>query len=42
MTDFSGTGVALVTPFTTEGAIDYPALRKLVNHVTDGGVEYSP
>lgn len=40
MTPFEGTGVALVTPFTTEGDIDFPALRKLAEHVIAGGVEY--
>ena len=31
MTRFQGCGTALVTPFTTEGAVDYPALRALVD-----------
>lgn len=35
-----GTGVALVTPFTKDGQIDYPALDKLINHCIAGGVEY--
>ncbi len=35
-----GTGVALVTPFTTSGAIDYEGLTKLVNFNIEGGVEY--
>ncbi len=35
-----GTGVALVTPFDNDGQIDFDALKKLINHVTDGGVEY--
>ena len=35
-----GTGVALVTPFNTEGEIDFSALKKLINHSIDGGVEY--
>lgn len=35
-----GTGVALVTPFDTDGQIDFDALKKLINHVIDGGVEY--
>ncbi|AKD04435.1 4-hydroxy-tetrahydrodipicolinate synthase [Pontibacter korlensis] len=35
-----GTGVALVTPFTKELAVDYEALRKLLDFVLDGGVEY--
>jgi 4-hydroxy-tetrahydrodipicolinate synthase len=37
---FAGTGVALVTPFTKDGAVDYPALEKLVNSVITGGVSY--
>ena len=36
----SGTGVALVTPFTAMGAIDYVALQKLIEHVIDGGVDF--
>ncbi len=35
-----GVGVALVTPFTISGEVDYDALAKLVNHVSDGGVDY--
>jgi 4-hydroxy-tetrahydrodipicolinate synthase len=34
-----GTGTALVTPFTKEGAIDYEALRRLIDHQLDGNVE---
>lgn len=37
--DFSGTGVALVTPFNGH-AIDYPALGRLIEHVIRGGVDY--
>lgn len=37
---FSGTGVALATPFTPEGEIDFPALSRLVHYVSDGGVGY--
>ena len=33
MTDFSGLGVALATPFTPAGELDLPAFRKLVRHV---------
>ena len=33
MTDFSGLGVALATPFTSSGELDLPAFRKLVRHV---------
>ncbi|MBF9254676.1 4-hydroxy-tetrahydrodipicolinate synthase [Pontibacter sp. 172403-2] len=35
-----GTGVALVTPFTRELAVDYDALRKLLDFVLEGGVNY--
>lgn len=35
-----GTGIALVTPFTTEGAIDFDGLSNLVNYCIDGDVEY--
>lgn len=35
-----GTGVALVTPFTKNGDIDFPALERVINHVIDGGVNY--
>lgn len=37
---FSGTGVALITPFRPDGKVDIPALRKLVDHVVTDGVEY--
>lgn len=37
---FKGTGVAIVTPFTKDGSIDFHALGKLVNFIIKGGVEY--
>jgi len=37
---FQGTGVALVTPFTKDGAIDYPALAKLVEYVIENKVDF--
>lgn len=37
---FTGTGVALVTPFQKDGSIDFPALEKLVNNVIKGGVDF--
>ncbi len=37
---FRGLGIALVTPFTAEGAIDYPRLEALVNHVIDDGADF--
>jgi 4-hydroxy-tetrahydrodipicolinate synthase len=38
--NFTGTGVAIVTPFTAKGDIDFPALTKLVEHLIKGRVEY--
>lgn len=35
-----GTGVALVTPFATNEAIDWNALERLIDHVITGGVDY--
>lgn len=35
-----GTGVALVTPFTSNGQVDVTALEKLVNYQIDNGIEY--
>ncbi len=35
-----GTGVAIVTPFTTDKEVDYNSLNKLVNFIIDGGVQY--
>ncbi|GLB49748.1 4-hydroxy-tetrahydrodipicolinate synthase [Neptunitalea lumnitzerae] len=37
---FLGTGVALVTPFTSDNLVDIEALERLVNYVVDRGVEY--
>lgn len=37
---FKGLGVALITPFTTDGKIDFPQLESLVNNVVDNGVDY--
>jgi 4-hydroxy-tetrahydrodipicolinate synthase len=36
---FQGTGTAMVTPFTRDGKIDEPALRRLVDFQIDGGVD---
>ncbi|MFN4286482.1 MAG: 4-hydroxy-tetrahydrodipicolinate synthase [Lacibacter sp.] len=35
-----GTGVALVTPFDANGAIDFPALKRVINSVIENGCEY--
>ncbi len=36
----TGTGVALVTPFTKKSDIDFDALHKMIDFVIDGKVEY--
>lgn len=40
MQAFMGTGVALVTPFKKDFSVDVEALKRIVNFVTEGGVEY--
>lgn len=40
MKKFSGVGVALVTPFDEQGRVDEASLRKLVDYVTNGGIDY--
>ena len=40
MQSFVGTGVALVTPFKKDFSVDTEALKRIVNHVIEGGVEY--
>lgn len=37
---FTGTGVAIATPFDAQGNIDYPAFEKLINHIINGKCEY--
>ncbi len=40
MSKFTGLGVAMVTPFTKEGKIDYAGLKNLTEHLIKGGVDY--
>lgn len=40
MNAFKGTGVALVTPFHDDQSIDFASLKKLIDHVISGGVDY--
>lgn len=40
MNTLRGTGIAIVTPFTEEGKIDFPVLERLINYWIEGGVEY--
>ena len=37
---FKGLGVALVTPFTANGAVDFAAVAKIVDNLIEGGVDY--
>lgn len=37
---FYGLGVALVTPFTENGAIDFAAVAKIVDNIIEGGADY--
>ena len=39
-TQLQGTGVALVTPFKSNGDIDFVALGKVIDFVIEGGAEY--
>ncbi|MEZ2414040.1 4-hydroxy-tetrahydrodipicolinate synthase [Muriicola sp. E247] len=40
MEQLYGTGVALVTPFKKDGSLDLDALKKVVRHSIEGGVDY--
>lgn len=37
---FKGVGAALITPFDEKNEIDYPGLKKLIDLVTEGDVDY--
>jgi 4-hydroxy-tetrahydrodipicolinate synthase len=37
---FTGTGVAIVTPFNHDRTIDFDALRRIVSHCIDGQIDY--
>jgi 4-hydroxy-tetrahydrodipicolinate synthase len=39
-TPFTGCGTALVTPFTADGALDEPAIRRLARRQVDHGMHY--
>ena len=39
-TRFVGVGVALITPFDTDLNVDFDALQKLIDFVSEGGVNY--
>jgi len=40
MINLYGTGVAMVTPFNSDGSVDFPALKKLTRHLIDNQIEY--
>jgi len=40
MSKYSGTGVAIVTPFRSDSTIDFRALTKITGHLIDGGINY--
>ena len=37
---FTGCGTAMVTPFTSDGALDESTLRSLVRRQIDGGINF--
>lgn len=37
---FKGLGIALVTPFTKDGAVDFPALRNLLDYLLQNGSDF--
>ncbi len=38
--DFTGTGVALITPLRKDGSIDFKSMEKIIEHVISNGVDY--
>ena len=40
MKELIGTGVALITPFTSEGKVDVEGLKRVVNFQIDNGIDY--
>lgn len=36
----TGTGVAVATPFSKDGSVDYPSLTNVINHIIKGKCEY--
>jgi 4-hydroxy-tetrahydrodipicolinate synthase len=39
-TKFTGTGVAIITPFNNDNSVDYPALERVTEHCIKGKVNY--
>lgn len=40
MKAFHGAGVALITPFNTDGEVDYEGLARLIEYQIEGGMDY--
>ncbi len=40
MQKYHGTGVAIVTPFTSENTIDFDALTSVIEHLISGNIDY--
>lgn len=40
MNQLKGLGVAMITPFKKDGAVDVPSLKKLTDHLVDNGADY--
>jgi 4-hydroxy-tetrahydrodipicolinate synthase len=40
MNSFTGTGVAVVTPFSASGEVDEGALERIIGHILEGGADY--
>lgn len=40
MNKFHGTGVAIITPFNADGSVDHSGLKKTIDYIISGGVEY--
>jgi len=40
MQSFTGTGVALITPFKKDFSVDTDALKRIVNYQIEGGIDY--
>lgn len=38
--NFTGTGVAIITPFRKDGSIDFKSLENIINHVITNGIDY--
>ena len=37
---FKGLGIALITPFTQSGAVDYDSLKRLLTYQIDNGADF--